>query len=295
MVLLGHDTRIIVQGITGREATFHTSRCIEYGTQIVAGVTPGKGGSTWERMVPVYDSVDRAARDSGATVSLIFVPARYASDAIMEAADAGIKIIVCISEHMPVLDEVLWHRYLDGRDVTVIGPNCPGIISPPARCKVGIMPGGIHTPARIGVVSRSGTLTYEVVAQITECGMGQSTCIGIGGDPLPGMDFVDSLRLFQDDKDTDAIALVGEIGGRTEQDAASFIRDSMTKPVVAFVAGSSAPPGRRMGHAGAIVAGTLSTAESKKRALADAGATVVDSPAEIGATLRTVLGRRGLL
>ncbi len=295
MVLIGDETTVLVQGITGREATFHAQRCIEYGTKIVAGVTPGKGGTLWENNVPVYNSVERAVTDTGASVSLIFVPARYASDAVMEAADAGIKVIVCITELIPILDEITWHRYLEDRDVTVIGPNCPGIIAPPARCKVGIMPANIHAPGRIGVISRSGTLTYEVVAQITSSGMGQSTCIGIGGDPLPGTDFVRALRLFEQDKDTDAVVLVGEIGGRMEQDAADFIRASMTKPVVSFVAGASAPPGRRMGHAGAIVAGTTSTAEAKKRALTDAGATVVDSPSEIGETLKKTLAERGLL
>ncbi len=295
MVLIGDDTTVLIQGITGKEASFHAQRCIEYGTKVVAGVTPGKGGTLWENKVPVYNSVDRAVADTGASVSLIFVPARYASDALMEAADAGIKVIVCITELIPVLDEIVWHRYLEGRDVTVIGPNSPGIMAPPARCKVGIMPANIHTPGRIGVISRSGTLTYEVVAQITSSGMGQSTCIGIGGDPLPGTDFVRALRLFDQDEDTDAVVLVGEIGGRMEQDAADYIRGSMTKPVVSFVAGASAPPGRRMGHAGAIVAGTTSTAEAKKRALSDAGATVVDSPAEIGETLKRTLAERGLL
>ena len=294
MVLIGDDTTVLIQGITGREATFHAQRCIEYGTKVVAGVTPGKGGTRWDDNVPVYNSVERAVADTGASVSLIFVPAPSASDAIMEAADAGIKVIVCITEMIPVLDEIVWHRYLEGRDVTVIGPNCPGIIAPPAQCKIGIMPANIHTPGRIGVVSRSGTLTYEVVAQITSSGMGQSTCIGIGGDPLPGTDFVRALRLFEQDEDTDAVVLVGEIGGRMEQDAADFIGESMTKPVVSFIAGASAPPGRRMGHAGAIVAGATSTADAKKRALSDAGAIVVDSPAEIGETLKRALAKRDL-
>ncbi len=295
MVLVGHETRVVVQGITGREATFHTRRCIEYGTQVVAGVTPGKGGTKWEGTLPVFNSVEQAVSSTGAAVSLIFVPARYASDAIMEAADAGIQVIVCITEQIPVLDEVTWHHYLKGRDNIVIGPNCPGIISPPARCKVGIMPGNIHSPGRIGVISRSGTLTYEVVAQLSEQGMGQSTCIGIGGDPLPGLDFVRALRLFEEDADTDAVVLVGEIGGRMEQDAADYIRSSVTKPVVSFVAGACAPPGRRMGHAGAIVGGAMSTAEAKRCALHDAGVTIVDNPADIGATLRRVLIERGLL
>lgn len=295
MVLVDHDTRIVVQGITGREATFHTHRCIEYGTSVVAGVTPGKGGTRWEGTLPVFDSMEQAVARTGASTSLVFVPAPHASDAIMEAADAGIKLIVCITELIPALDEVLWHRYLEGRDTVIIGPNCPGIISPPARCKVGIMPGSIHRPGRVGVISRSGTLTYEVVAQLSEQGLGQSTCIGIGGDPLPGLDFAQALRLFEKDAGTDAVVLVGEIGGSMEQAAADYIRSSMTKPVVSFVAGASAPQGRRMGHAGAIVSGAISTADAKKRALSNAGATVVDNPADIGSTLKGVLVALGAL
>ena len=295
MILVDEQTRVLVQGITGNEATFHTQRCIEYGTHVVAGVTPGKGDTTWQGLVPVFDSVEEARRKTGATTSLIFVPARHASDAIMEAADAGISLIVCITELIPTLDEVMWHRYLEGRDVVVIGPNCPGLISPPAHCKVGIMPGHIHAPGNVGVVSRSGTLTYEVVGQLTAQGIGQSTCIGIGGDPLPGTDFVQALRLFEDDPATHAIVLVGEIGGSLEQEAAEYIQGGMSKPVVAFVAGASAPPGRRMGHAGAIVSGASGTAAQKKAALSAAGAVVVDSPAEIGATVRRVLAEHGLL
>jgi len=293
MILLDEKTRVLVQGITGKEATFHTHRCIEYGTSVVAGVTPGKGGSTWENKLPVFESVEQAKSETGANTSLIFVPAQYASDAIIEAADAGIPLIVCITELIPTLDEVTWHRYMQGMDIIVVGPNCPGIISPPAHCKVGIMPGSIHLPGNVGVISRSGTLTYEVVGQLTSEGIGQSTCVGIGGDPLPGTDFVRALRLFEADADTSAIVMVGEIGGSMEQAAADYIR-TMSKPVVAFVAGASAPPGRRMGHAGAIISGEASTAIHKKTALKSAGAFVVDNPAEIGATTRRVLVERGL-
>ena len=293
MILVNENTRVLVQGITGKEATFHTLRCIEYGTQVVAGVTPGKGGSTWEDALPVFESVEQAANETGATASIIFVPAQYASDAIIEAADAGIGLIICITEFIPTLDEVTWHRYIQGLDVVVVGPNCPGLISPPARCKVGIMPAAVHTPGNVGVVSRSGTLTYEAVGQLTSEGIGQSTCVGIGGDPLPGTDFVRVLRLFEADPDTHAVVMVGEIGGSMEQDAAEFIR-TMSKPVVAFVAGASAPSGRRMGHAGAIISGQSSTALHKKDCLRDSGAIVVDNPAEIGIAMRKVLEERGL-
>ena len=293
MILVDENTRVLVQGITGKEATFHTLRCIEYGTQVVAGVTPGKGGSTWEDALPVFESVEQAANETGATASIIFVPAQYASDAIIEAADAGIGLIICITEFIPTLDEVTWHRYIQGLDVVVVGPNCPGLISPPARCKVGIMPAAVHTPGNVGVVSRSGTLTYEAVGQLTSEGIGQSTCVGIGGDPLPGTDFVRVLRLFEADPDTHAVVMVGEIGGSMEQDAAEFIR-TMSKPVVAFVAGASAPSGRRMGHAGAIISGQSSTALHKKDCLRASGAIVVDNPAEIGIAMRKVLEERGL-
>ena len=289
MILVNDKTSVLVQGITGREASFHSRRCIEYGTRIVAGVTPGKGDTLWEDSIPVFNSVERARQETGANTSLIFVPAAYATDAIIEAADAGISLIICITEFIPARDEVLWHRYIEGKDVRVVGPNCPGIISPPAHCKLGIMPGHIHNPGRVGVISRSGTLTYEVVAQLSALKIGQSTCVGIGGDPLPGTGFVDVLRLFEADNETDAVAMVGEIGGSMEQAAANYIRDEMQKPVVAFIAGASAPPGRRMGHAGAIVSGASSTAESKKTLLRDAGATVVDSPAEVGSAIAAVL------
>ncbi len=292
MILVNEDTRLLVQGITGKEATFHTLRCIEYGTHVVAGVTPGKGGTIWEDSLPVFESVEQAVGETGATASVIYVPAQYASDAIIEAADAGIKLIVCITEFIPALDEVTWHRYIQGLGVVVVGPNCPGLISPPARCKVGIMPAAVHIPGHVGVVSRSGTLTYEAVAQLTSEGIGQSTCVGIGGDPLPGTDFLGVLRLFEADPDTHAVVMVGEIGGSMEQDAATFIR-TMSKPVVAFIAGASAPPGRRMGHAGAIISGPASTARHKIECLRSAGAIVVDNPSEIGATMRKALESAG--
>jgi len=289
LILVNENTRLVVQGITGREATFHSKRCIEYGTNVVAGVTPGKGGIKWEEKVPVFNTVEQAVKETGANVSLIFVPAAFASDAIMEAADGGIEVIVCITEFIPVLEEVKWHYHLRGKRTTVIGPNCPGIISPPAKCKVGIMPGYIHKPGNVGVISRSGTLTYEVVTQLTEQNLGQSTCVGLGGDPLPGSNFVDLLKLFQADQDTNAVVLIGEIGGAYEQDAAQFIKSKMTKPVIAFVAGSTAPPGRRMGHAGAIITGSASKVSEKVKALSAAGVTVVENLGEIGLTARKVL------
>ncbi len=289
MILVNENTRLVVQGITGREATFHSKRCIEYGTNVVAGVTPGKGGIKWEGKVPVFNTVEQAVKETEANVSLIFVPAAFASDAIMEAADGGIEVIVCITEFIPVLEEVKWHYYLRGKRTTVIGPNCPGIISPPAKCKVGIMPGYIHKPGNVGVISRSGTLTYEVVTQLTEQNLGQSTCVGLGGDPLPGSNFVDLLKLFQADQDTNAVVLIGEIGGTYEQDAAQFIKSKMTKPVIAFVAGSTAPPGRRMGHAGAIITGSASKVSEKIKTLSAAGVTIVENLGEIGLIARKVL------
>jgi len=292
MILVNSDTRVLVQGITGREATFHTQRCIDYGTRVVGGVTPGKGGTTWGDGLPVFDTVEQALQRTEADTSLVFVPAPFASDAIMEAADSGIRTIVCITEHIPTMDEVKWHQHIRGTAVRVIGPNCPGLISPAARCKVGIMPGNIAMPGSVGVVSRSGTLTYEVVNQLTQNGMGQSTCVGIGGDPLPGTTFVEILRLFQEDADTDAIVLIGEIGGTSEQEAAEYIRGHVTKPVVAFIAGASAPPGRTMGHAGAIVTGRASRADEKKQALAGAGAVVVDNLGDLASAARSVVPRR---
>ena len=287
-ILVNEDTRLLVQGITGRDGSFHAMRCKEYGTNLVAGVTPGKGGAEVDG-VPVYNSVRQAVAEMEANVALIFVPAPFAADAILESADAGICLIICITEGIPVLDMVAVARYLKGTSVRLIGPNCPGAISPGAKCKVGIMPGNIHKPGNVGVVSRSGTLTYEAVAQLTELGIGQSTCVGIGGDLIIGTDFVEILRLFQEDVETEAVVMIGEIGGTREQEAAEFIKGDVTKPVVAFIGGATAPPGRRMGHAGAIITGEAATARAKMEALRAAGAHVVQSPAEIGLTMQQVL------
>ncbi len=287
-ILIDEKTRLLVQGITGSEGSFHTQRCIEYGTKVVAGVTPGKGGSEILG-VPVFNTVETAVKETRANASMIFVPAAFAADAILEAADAGIPLVVCITEGIPVLDMVMVHNYLKDKSTQLIGPNCPGLISP-GKCKAGLMAGDIHLQGNVGVVSRSGTLTYEAVAQLTRFGIGQSTCVGIGGDPLPGSTFVDILKLFQKDKDTKAVVLIGEIGGTAEQEAAQFIKEKMTKPVVAFVAGATAPPGKRMGHAGAIISGSSSRAQDKIAALANAGAIIAPSPAEIGLTTKKVLG-----
>ncbi len=286
-ILINEKTRLLVQGITGGEGSFHTRQCIEYGTRVVAGVTPGRGGSDVSG-VPVFNTIEAATEKTGADASIIFVPATFAADAILEAADAGIPLVVCITEGIPISDMVVVHNYLKGKQTRLIGPNCPGLISP-GKCKVGIMAGEIHLPGNVGVVSRSGTLTYETVAQLTGLGIGQSTCVGIGGDPMPGSTFVDILEMFQEDKDTRAIVLIGEIGGTAEQEAARFIKEKMTKPVVAFVAGATAPPGRRMGHAGAIISGSSGTAGDKMAALAAAGATIAPNPAEIGLTMKKML------
>ncbi len=286
-ILVGRQTRLLVQGITGREGSFHAQRCREYGTRVVAGVTPGKGGTTYEG-VPVFDTVEAAVRQEGANTSLIFVPPIAAADAIMEAADAGVELIVCITEGIPTLDMARARAFLADRRSRLIGPNCPGLITP-GQAKVGIMPGHIHQPGPVGVVSRSGTLTYEAVHQLTQLGIGQSTCVGIGGDPIIGMAFVDVLRLFREDPETACGVLVGEIGGTGEEAAAASIADGFGKPVVAFVCGQTAPPGRRMGHAGAIIAGGKGTAAEKMEALSRAGARVVKSPAEIGDTVAQVL------
>jgi succinyl-CoA synthetase alpha subunit len=286
-ILIDEKTRLLVQGITGGEGSFHTQRCIEYGTKVVAGVTPGKGGSEILG-VPVFNTVEAAVKETGANASMIFVPAAFAADTILEAVDAGIPLVVCITEGIPVSDMVVVHNYLKVNQARLIGPNCPGVISP-GKCKVGIMAGEIHLPGNVGVVSRSGTLTYEAVAQLTSLGIGQSSCVGIGGDPLPGSTFVDILKLFQKDKDTKAVVIIGEIGGITEQEAAKFIKEKMTKPVVAFVAGATAPPGRRMGHAGAIISGSSGKAQDKIAALATAGAIIAHSPAEIGITVKKAL------
>jgi succinyl-CoA synthetase alpha subunit len=287
-ILVDESTRLLVQGITGSEGSFHTRRCIEYGTKVVAGVTPGKGGSN-HLGVPVFNTIEKAMAETGANASLMFVPPAFAADGILEAADAGIPLVVCITEGIPVLDMVRVHRYLKGRSTRLIGPNCPGVMSP-GKCKAGIMVGEIHLPGSVGVISRSGTLTYDVVSQLTSLGIGQSTCVGIGGDALPGSTFVDILKLFQADQDTKAVVLIGEIGGTMEQEAAEFISHKMTKPVVAFVAGSTAPPGKRMGHAGAIITGSAGKASEKIKALSQAGATIAPTPAEVGLTTKKVLG-----
>lgn len=286
-ILIDEKTRLLVQGITGAEGSFHAQRCIEYGTKVVAGVTPGKGGSEIFG-VAVFDTVEAAVKETGANASMIFVPPPFAPDAILEAADASIPLVVCITEGIPVLDMVMVHDYLKDKSTRLIGPNCPGVISP-GKCKAGLMVGDIHLRGNVGVVSRSGTLTYEAVAQLTKLGIGQSTCVGIGGDPLPGSTFVDILKLFQEDEDTRAVVLIGEIGGTLEQEAAKFIKEEMTKPVVAFVAGATAPPGRRMGHAGAIISGSSGKAQDKMAALAAAGAAIAPNPAEIGLTLKKAL------
>ena len=288
-ILVNENTRLMVQGMTGREGSFHSLRCMEFGTNLVAGVTPGRGGTMWEEKVPVFNTVTQAVAETGANVSLIFVPAAFAADAILESADAGIPLVACITEGIPVMDMVRVLRYLQDKPTRLIGPNCPGLISPGGQCKVGIMPGNIHTPGKVGVISRSGTLTYEAVNQLTNLGIGQSTCVGIGGDPLVGTSFVDLLQLFQDDPDTDAVVLIGEIGGIKEQEASEYIRDHFTKPVVALVVGTTAPPGRRMGHAGAIITGSAARAEEKVKALREAGAHIAPSPAEIGSTAQIAL------
>ncbi|MHB1202352.1 MAG: succinate--CoA ligase subunit alpha [Acidithiobacillus sp.] len=287
-ILVGHETRVICQGFTGKQGTFHTQQAIAYGTRMVGGVTPGKGG-TEHLGLPVFHTVTAAVRATNADASVIYVPSPFAADAIIEAADAGIKLIVCITEGIPVHDMLMVKHYLAAQHARLIGPNCPGIITP-GQCKIGIMPGAIHQSGRVGIVSRSGTLTYEAVEQTTRMGLGQSTCVGIGGDPLIGMDFIEVLRLFESDPQTEVVVMVGEIGGRMEEDAAEFIRQTMSKPVVAFIAGATAPKGKRMGHAGAIVDGGAGTAAAKYEALAAAGVHCVRSPAEIGAKAAEVLG-----
>jgi succinyl-CoA synthetase alpha subunit len=288
-VLVSRQTRLLVQGM-GKHGTFHAMGCRDYGTTIVGGITPGKGGATIEGF-PIFDSVEQAVRATGANASMIFVPPPGAADAIMEAADAGLELVVCITEGIPTLDMVRAATFLQGRPTRLVGPNCPGVISPGERCKVGIMPGHIHMPGEVGVVSRSGTLTYEAVAQLTALGIGQSTCIGIGGDPVVGTTHTDALRIFNEDEGTRAVIMIGEIGGSAEEEAAAYVRAHVKKPVVGFIAGQTAPPGRRMGHAGAIIAGGKGTAEEKMNAMSQAGIHVVRSPADIGATMAKALGR----
>jgi succinyl-CoA synthetase alpha subunit len=290
-ILVDENTRLLVQGITGREGTFHTQQAVAYGTKVVAGVTPGKGGSSVDG-IPVFNTVREARDETGANVSVIFVPPAFAADAIMEAADAGLPLVVAITEGIPTLDMIRVMQFLAHTRTRLIGPNCPGIISP-GKCKVGIMPGAIHRPGHVGVVSRSGTLTYEAVGQLTALGIGQSTCIGIGGDPIIGTTFVDALRLFNDDLGTHGIVLIGEIGGTAEEEAAAFIKANVKKPVVGFIAGRTAPPGRRMGHAGAIISGGKGTAPDKIAALEAAGVTVAASPAVIGETVNERLKSEG--
>ena len=288
-VLVNKNSRVAVQGITGREGSFHAGQMIEYGTKVVAGVTPGKGGGSFEGSVPIYNTMQEAVDNGGVDVSVIFVPPPFAADAIYEAADAGVSTIVCITEGIPAQDMLLAYNYVKNHtNSRLIGPNCPGIITP-GECKVGIMPGFIHTAGRVGVVSRSGTLTYEAVHQLSVAGLGQSTCIGIGGDPVIGTRFIDAMQLFHEDDDTDAVIMIGEIGGSAEEEAAEWVKANFKKPVVAFIAGQTAPPGKRMGHAGAIISGGKGTAAEKMKALQAAGITVCDSPAVLGERVKEVL------
>jgi succinyl-CoA synthetase alpha subunit len=291
-ILVDKKTRVLVQGITGGEGSFHTTQMIEYGTNVVAGVVPGKGGQKFNDTVPIFNTVADAVRETGANAAAIFVPPAFAADAIMESAAEGVSVIVTITEGIPTTDMLAVKAFLNKTGVRMVGPNCPGVISP-GKCKIGIMPGFIHQPGRVGVISRSGTLTYEAVKQLSDLGIGQSTCIGIGGDPIIGTTHTDALKLFAEDEGTDAVVLIGEIGGTAEDEAAAYIKKYFNKPVVAFIAGRTAPPGRRMGHAGAIIAGGKGTAAEKMEALSKAGAYVCESPAEIGAMMQKALGKMG--
>ncbi len=296
-VLIDKNTRVLVQGLTGSEGTFHASQMLEYGTNVVAGVTPGKGGTEYQpaefiRPVPVFNTVRDAVEATGANASVIFVPAAFAADAIREAADAGIPLVICITEGIPVEDMVLVAEYLKDKTTRLVGPNCPGVITPDG-CKIGIMPGFIHKSGTVGVVSRSGTLTYEAVRQLTDVGLGQSTCIGLGGDPIIGTRFIDAIKLFNDDPKTEAILMIGEIGGTAEEEAAAYVAEHVKKPVIGFIAGRTAPPGRRMGHAGAIISGGKGTATEKTAAMREAGIVVVESPADMGRTVKETMDNAG--
>lgn len=289
-VIVDENSKIVVQGITGKEGAFHTTQMIEYGSKVVAGVTPGKGGQKFEEKVPIFNTVKDAVDATGANVSVVFVPPSFAADAVYEAADAGVETVVCITEGIPAKDMLKVYHFLKKKGTRMVGPNCPGVISP-GKCKVGIMPAFIHKEGSVGVISRSGTLTYEAVHQLTQIGLGQSTCIGIGGDPVIGTRFIDALELFKNDKQTEAVVLIGEIGGTAEEEAAAWVKQYFNKPVVAFIAGQTAPPGKRMGHAGAIISGGKGTAAEKMKALKDAGIAVCESPAVIGQTVKKVLGK----
>ena len=292
-ILVNRSTRLVVQGITGSAGSFHAEQMIEYGTKVVAGVTPNRGGTRFHNEVPIFHTVQDAVKQTGANAAAIFVPPPYAADAIIEAAEANVPLIIAITEGIPVTDMVKVRRFVDSRkNVRLVGPNCPGVITP-GQCKIGIMPGHIHRPGRIGIVSRSGTLTYEAVHQLTQLGLGQSTAVGIGGDPVHGTDFVDCLKMFEADQDTDAVIMIGEIGGSEEAKGAAFVRDHMSKPVVGFIAGRTAPPGKRMGHAGAVISGGADTADAKIAAMREAGIAVADGPHLLGKTMQELLARRG--
>ena len=288
-IVVNSDTRLVCQGITGGAGSFHCGQMMEYGTNLVAGVTPGKGGQRFNDSVPIFNTVAESVKETGANVSVIFVPPPFAADAIMEAVDAGVELVIPITEGIPVNDMVRVSRYMEGKSTRMVGPNCPGVITP-GQCKIGIMPGHIHTPGRIGVVSRSGTLTYEAVGQLSAIGVGQSTCLGIGGDPIIGTNHTDALQLFNADEGTDLVIMIGEIGGSAEEEACAWAKANMTKPVVGFIAGATAPPGRRMGHAGAIIAGGKGTAEEKFAAMEEAGMTIARNPAEMGKAVQGLMG-----
>jgi succinyl-CoA synthetase alpha subunit len=288
-ILVNRETKLLVQGITGREGSFHAARCKDYGTNLVAGVTPGKGGELFQDTIPIFNTVEEAVKETGANTSLIFVPPSFAADAIVESVDANVSVIACITEGVPVLDTMNVYKYIQEKKSVLIGPNCPGVISPGENCKIGIMPASIHIPGKVGVVSRSGTLTYEAVGQLTALGIGQSSCVGIGGDPIIGSSFVDILKMFDADKNTDGVVLIGEIGGTKEQEAAEFIKSSFSKPVAGLIVGQSAPPGKRMGHAGAIITGSSAKASEKIKSLELAGVEIISSTSNIGITVKNML------